>query len=199
MPPSSRLERDHPTPTVGVDEAGRGPLAGPVVAAAVILDRRRVPHGIDDSKKLCAEARESLYLRITRVAGWGVGIVDVEEIDRLNIYHATMLAMSRAVDALGIEPGMVLVDGNALPKWRHPARAIVSGDTLCSSIAAASIVAKVTRDRMMIAHDATYPGYGWRQNKGYGTAEHREALGRLGVTPLHRRSFGPVAQLCLAL
>ena len=105
-----------PRPTVGVDEAGRGPLAGPVVAAAVVLDRRRVPHGIDDSKKLCAEVRESLYLRITRVAGWGVGIVDVEEIDRLNIYHATMLAMSRAVDALGIEPGMVLVDGNALPQ-----------------------------------------------------------------------------------
>jgi len=199
MPPSFRFERDHPAPAVGVDEAGRGPLAGPVVAAAVILDRRRVPHGIDDSKKLNAEARESLYVRITRVAGWGVGIVDVEEIDRLNIYHATMLAMSRAVDALGVEPGMVLVDGNALPKWRHPARAIISGDTLCRSIAAASIVAKVTRDRMMIEHDATYPGYGWRQNKGYGTAEHREALGRLGITPLHRRSFGPVAQLCLAL
>ena len=199
MPPSFRFERDHPAPAVGVDEAGRGPLAGPVVAAAVILDRRRVPHGIDDSKKLNAEARESLYVRITRVAGWGVGIVDVEEIDRLNIYHATMLAMSRAVDALGVEPGMVLVDGNALPKWRHPARAIISGDALCRSIAAASIIAKVTRDRMMIEHDATYPGYGWRQNKGYGTAEHREALGRLGITPLHRRSFGPVAQLCLAL
>jgi len=199
MPPSFRFERDHPEPAVGVDEAGRGPLAGPVVAAAVILDRRRVPRGIDDSKKLSAEARESLYQRITRVAAWGVGVVDVEEIDRLNIYHATMLAMSRAVDALGVEPGMVLVDGNALPKWRHPARAIVSGDALCRSIAAASIVAKVTRDRMMIAHDATYPGYGWCQNKGYGTAEHREALGRLGVTPLHRRSFRPVAQLCLAL
>ena len=199
MPPSFRLERDHPAPTVGVDEAGRGPLAGPVVAAAVVLDRRRVPRGIDDSKKLCGEAREALYTRITRVAGWGVGVVDVEEIDRLNIYHATMLAMSRAVDALGVEPGMVLVDGNALPKWRHPARAIVSGDALCRSIAAASIVAKVTRDRMMIAHDEAYPGYGWRQNKGYGTAEHREALGRLGITPLHRRSFAPVAQLCLAL
>ena len=199
MPPSFRFERDHPEPAIGVDEAGRGPLAGPVVAAAVILDRRRVPRGIDDSKKLSAEARESLYQRITRVAAWGVGVVDVEEIDRLNIYHATMLAMSRAVDALGVEPGMVLVDGNALPKWRHPARAIVSGDALCRSIAAASIVAKVTRDRMMIAHDATYPGYGWCQNKGYGTAEHREALGRLGVTPLHRRSFRPVAQLCLAL
>ncbi len=199
MPPSFRFERDHPEPCAGVDEAGRGPLAGPVVAAAVVLDRRRVPHGIDDSKKLGEAAREALYTKITRVAGWGVGIVDVEEIDRLNIYHATMLAMSRAVDALGFDPGMVLVDGNALPKWRHPATAIVSGDALSRSIAAASIIAKVTRDRMMIEHDAAFPGYGWRQNKGYGTVQHREALVRLGPTPLHRRSFAPVAQLCLAL
>ena len=200
MPPSFRYERDHPEPCVGVDEAGRGPLAGPVVAAAVILDRRRVPRGIDDSKKLTEAAREGLYDRIVRSStGWGVGIVDVEEIDRLNIYHATMLAMSRAVDALGIEPGMVLVDGNALPKWRHPARAIVSGDALSRSIAAASIIAKVTRDRMMQEYDGQYPGYGWRQNKGYGTAEHRAALIELGPTPLHRRSFAPVAQLCLAL
>jgi ribonuclease HII len=200
MPPSFRYERDHPEPCAGVDEAGRGPLAGPVVAAAVILDRRRVPRGIDDSKKLTEAAREGLYDRIVRSStGWGVGIVDVEEIDRLNIYHATMLAMSRAVDALGIEPGMVLVDGNALPKWRHPARAIVSGDALSRSIAAASIIAKVTRDRMMQEYDGQYPGYGWRQNKGYGTAEHRAALIELGPTPLHRRSFAPVAQLCLAL
>ncbi len=198
MPPSFRYERDHPEPCVGVDEAGRGPLAGPVVAAAVILDRRRFPRGIDDSKKLDEEAREALYGRLVRSAGWGVGVVDVEDIDRLNIYHATMLAMSRAVDALGIEPGMVLVDGNALPKWRHPAQAIVSGDALSRSIAAASIIAKVTRDRMMRDYDLTYPGYGWRQNKGYGTAEHRAALIALGPTPLHRRSFAPVAQLCLA-
>lgn len=200
MPPSFRYERDHPEPCAGVDEAGRGPLAGPVVAAAVILDRRRVPRGIDDSKKLTEAAREGLYDRIVRSStGWGVGIVEVEEIDRLNIYHATMLAMSRAVDALGVEPGMVLVDGNALPKWRHPARAIVSGDALSRSIAAASIIAKVTRDRMMQEYDGQYPGYGWRQNKGYGTAEHRAALIELGPTPLHRRSFAPVAQLCLAL
>lgn len=199
MPPSFRFERDHPEPCAGVDEAGRGPLAGPVVAAAVILDRRRVPHGIDDSKKLDEATRETLYARITRVAGWGVGVVDVEEIDRLNIYHATMLAMHRAVDALGVEPGMVLVDGNALPKWHYPARAIVSGDALSRSIAAASIIAKVTRDRIMHQHHETWPGYGWRQNKGYGTPEHREALTRLGPTPLHRRSFAPVAQLCLAI
>jgi ribonuclease HII len=199
MPPCFALERDHPTPTVGVDEAGRGPLAGPVVAAAVILDRKRFPRGIDDSKKIGEEGRESLYTRITKSAAWGVGIVDVEEIDRLNIYHATMLAMSRAVDALGIEPAMVLVDGNALPKWRHPARAIVSGDALCRSIAAASIIAKVTRDRLMIQYDDAYPGYGWRKNKGYGTPIHREALVRLGPSPIHRRSFAPVAQLCLAI
>ncbi len=200
MPPSFRYERDHPEPCAGVDEAGRGPLAGPVVAAAVILDRRRVPRGIDDSKKLNEGAREQLYDRIVRSsAGWGVGIVEVEEIDRLNIYHATMLAMSRAVDALGVEPGMVLVDGNALPKWRHRATAIVSGDALSRSIAAASIIAKVTRDRMMLDYDAQYPGYGWHQNKGYGTVEHRAALTLLGPTPLHRRSFAPVAQLCLAL
>jgi ribonuclease HII len=199
MPPSFRFERAHPEPCAGVDEAGRGPLAGPVVAAAVILDRRRVPHGIDDSKKLDEPTREALYTRITRIAGWGVGVVDVEEIDRLNIYHATMLAMHRAVDALGVEPGMVLVDGNALPKWRYPARAIVSGDALSRSIAAASIVAKVTRDRIMHEHHEAWPGYGWRQNKGYGTPQHKAALLRLGPTPLHRRSFAPVAQLCLVI
>lgn len=199
MPPCFRLERDHPEPLAGVDEAGRGPLAGPVVAAAVILDRRRFPRGIDDSKKLSEEDREALYGRIVQRAVWGVGIAEVEEIDRLNIYHATMLAMSRAVDALGVDPAMVLVDGNALPKWRHSARAIVSGDALCRSIAAASIVAKVTRDRLMADYDEAYPGYGWRRNKGYGTAVHREALLRLGPSPLHRRSFAPVAQLCLPL
>jgi ribonuclease HII len=199
VPTSFHLERDHPAPVVGVDEAGRGPLAGPVVAAAIVLAERGCPRGIDDSKKLTAEARETLYARLVRSFAYGVGIVEVDEIDRLNIYHATMLAMSRAVDALGIEPGMVLVDGNALPKWRHAATAIVSGDALCRSIAAASIIAKVTRDRMMAEYDDLHPGYGWRQNKGYGTAEHRAALTRLGPSPLHRRSFAPVAQLLLAL
>ena len=199
MPPSFRLEQSHPAPVIGVDEAGRGPLAGPVVAAAILLDTRRFPRGIDDSKKLTQDAREAIYARLVRSAAYGVGIVEVDDIDRLNIYHATMLAMSRAVDALGFDPGMVLVDGNALPKWRHAATAIVSGDALCRSIAAASIIAKVTRDRMMADYDDAYPGYGWRRNKGYGTLEHRNALTRLGPTPLHRRSFAPVAQLCLAL
>jgi ribonuclease HII len=199
MPPSFRLEQAHPAPVIGVDEAGRGPLAGPVVAAAILLDTRRFPRGIDDSKKLTEDVREAIYARLVRSAAYGVGIVEVEDIDRLNIYHATMLAMSRAVDALGFDPGMVLVDGNALPKWRHAATAIISGDALCRSIAAASIIAKVTRDRMMADYDDAYPGYGWRRNKGYGTLEHRDALARLGPTPLHRRSFAPVAQLCLAL
>ena len=197
--PSFKLERPHPTPIVGVDEAGRGPLAGPVVAAAVILDRRRVPKGIDDSKKLSAERRELLCGKLRTVARVGVGIASVEEIDRINIFQATMLAMIRAVDALGIMPAMVLVDGNALPKWSYPATAIVGGDGHCLSIAAASIVAKHERDCIMIEHDRAHPGYGWASNKGYGTAEHRSALTRLGPTPLHRRSFAPVAQLMLAL
>jgi ribonuclease HII len=201
--PSFKLERPHPDPVVGVDEAGRGPLAGPVVAAAVVLNRRRVPKGIDDSKKLCAERRMDLCAEIRAKACVGLGVATVEEIDRINIYWATMLAMERAVDALveclGREPAMVLVDGNRLPRWRHMGTAIVSGDALCLSIAAASIVAKHERDRMMLEHDREHPGYGWASNKGYGTADHREALTRLGPTPLHRRSFGPVAQAMLPL
>lgn len=199
--PSFKLERPHPDPVVGVDEAGRGPLAGPVVAAAVRLDRRRVPKGIDDSKKLCAERRAGLAAELRRRACVGVGIATVEEIDSLNIYWATMLAMERAVDALveclGAEPAMVLVDGNRLPRWRHAGTAIVSGDALCLSIAAASIIAKHERDNMMLEYDRAHPGYGWASNKGYGTADHREALSRLGPSPLHRRSFRPVAQALL--
>ena len=197
--PSFTLERPHPAPIAGVDEAGRGPLAGPVVAAAVILDRRRVPRGIDDSKKLTAEARQALSAKLHRCAAVGIGVASVEEIDTINIYQATMLAMIRAVEALGISPAVVLVDGNALPKWPHSARAIIGGDALCLSIAAASIVAKHHRDGLMLAYDCEHPGYGWSSNKGYGTPDHRAALARLGPSPLHRRSFGPVAQLMLAL
>jgi ribonuclease HII len=194
MPPCFKIEKDLGDPVVGVDEAGRGPLAGPVVAAAVILDRRRFPRGIDDSKKLNLEARESLYARIRAAAAVGVGIASVEEIDRFNIFWATMLAMTRAVEALAIEPAMVLVDGNRCPDWRYPSRAIVGGDARSRSIAAASIIAKVTRDRIMADHSLAHPGYGWETNKGYGTPEHVEALERLGPTPLHRRSFAPVKQ-----
>lgn len=197
--PTRKLELAHPAPVVGVDEAGRGPLAGPVVAAAVVLPARGVPRGIDDSKKLPAAARAELCARIERIAAVGVGLATVEEIDRLNIYWATMLAMTRAVEALGLAPGMVLIDGNAKPRWDHPCVTVVGGDALCLSIAAASIVAKHKRDLMMIDYDAQHPGYGWASNKGYGCPAHREALARLGPTPLHRKSFAPVAQALLPL
>jgi ribonuclease HII len=190
--PCFKIERDFPMPLAGVDEAGCAPLAGPVVAAAVILDRDRFPRGIDDSKKLPLETREAIFGRLEKVARIGVGIASVEEIDELNIYWARMLAMSRAVEALGFEPAWVLVDGNACPRWQRPSKAIVAGDAKCRSIAAASIIAKVTRDRIMADHALTYPGYGWETNRGYPTPEHIRALDRLGLTPLHRRSFGPV-------
>ena len=197
--PNFKLEQGHPDPIAGVDEAGCAPLAGPVVAGAVILDRDRFPRGIDDSKNLPADKREAIYARLTKVAAWGVGIASVEEIDRLNIYWARMLAMERAVEALGIEPAMVLVDGNACPRWQRPSVAIVDGDAKCRSIAAASIVAKVTRDRIMVDYAREHPGYGWETNKGYGTPEHYRALRALGPTPLHRRSFAPVRQLSFDL
>ena len=197
--PGFKLEKVHPDPIAGVDEAGCAPLAGPVVAGAVILDRDRFPRGIDDSKNLPADKREAIYARLIKVAAWGVGIATVEEIDRLNIFWARMLAMQRAVDALGIEPAMVLVDGNRCPRWDRPSIAIVDGDAKCRSIAAASIVAKVTRDRIMVEHAREHPGYGWETNKGYGTPEHQRALAELGPTPLHRRSFAPVRQFTLDL
>jgi len=197
--PCFKLEKIHPDPVAGVDEAGCAPLAGPVVAAAVVLDRTRFPRGIDDSKALPAAMREAICARLYKVALVGVGMASVEEIDRLNIYWARMLAMARAVDALGIDPAMVLVDGNRCPRWERPSLAIIAGDTKCRSIAAASIVAKVTRDRIMAAYALEHPGYGWERNKGYPTPEHVAALGRLGPTPLHRRSFAPVRQLTLNL
>ncbi len=192
--PCFKLELPFPMPLAGVDEAGCAPLAGPVVAAAVVLDREKFPRGIDDSKKLDLDTREAIYGRLQKVARIGVGMASVEEIDQINIYWARMLAMSRAVEALGFEPAWVLVDGNATPRWERPSKAIVAGDTKCRSIAAASIVAKVTRDRIMAEHAETYPGYGWETNRGYPTAEHIRALDTLGLTPLHRRSFAPVRE-----
>jgi ribonuclease HII len=187
---SFKLEIDFPQPLAGVDEAGCAPLAGPVVAAACVLDRSKFPRGIDDSKNLPLERREALYSRlVTQCVAWAVGIASVEEIDEINIYWARMLAMSRAVDALGIRPAWVLVDGNACPKWTRPSKAIVDGDAKCRSIAAASIIAKVTRDRIMADYAREYPGYGWETNRGYGTKAHWSALRELGPTPLHRRSF----------
>jgi len=193
--------------TIGVDEAGRGPLAGPVVAAAVVLCKPR-PSGLDDSKKLSAKRRAELEAVIKRRCRWAVGVVEPEEIDRLNIFGATMLAMTLAVSALckqlaqdeGV--GEVLIDGNLTPhgrrsEWCWPARAIVGGDALEPCISAASIIAKEHRDRIMRAAALDHPHYGWERNAGYGTPEHLAALRTHGATPLHRRSFGPVAQLLL--
>jgi ribonuclease HII len=163
-----------------------------VVAGACILNRDSFPRGIDDSKNLPLEKREAIYKRLVKCAAWGVGVATVEEIDSINIYWARMLAMTRAVEALGLEPAWVLVDGNATPRWQRPSRAIVDGDAKCRSIAAASIIAKVTRDRMMVEYANTYPGYGWEHNRGYPTPDHRRAINDLGLTPLHRRSFGLV-------
>ena len=192
--PCFKLEIPYPQPLAGVDEAGCAPLAGPVVAAAVVLDREKFPRGIDDSKKLDLDTREAIYGRLQKVALIGVGMASVEEIDQINIYWARMLAMTRAVEALGFEPAWILVDGNATPRWQRPSKAIVAGDAKCRSIAAASIVAKVTRDRIMANYAEEYPGYGWEKNRGYPTPEHIRAIDALGVTPIHRRSFGRVKE-----
>jgi ribonuclease HII len=180
-------------PVCGIDEAGRGPLAGPVVAAAVILNEKRRPRGIRDSKMLTPEAREDLYPRIMNSAIVGVGIADVERIDRDNILRAALWAMTQAVRALGNLPAFALVDGNMLPELDCPGEAIVDGDALCVSIAAASIIAKVTRDRIMIELGTDFPLYGFERHKGYSTEEHLIALKDHGPTPHHRRSFAPVA------
>jgi len=197
--PSLKHEKLCLAPVAGVDEAGRGPLAGPVVAAAVILPAKGIPRGIDDSKKLSAVERARLHDRLRDCATVGVGIVEADEIDRLNIYWATMKAMTLAVEALGLLPAHVLVDGNRLPRWTHQATAIVSGDAISLSIAAASIIAKHTRDTIMIAHAETHPLYGWHSNKGYACRAHLDALREHGPSPLHRRSFAPVAQAWLDL
>jgi len=193
------IEMKHAAPVCGVDEAGRGPLAGPVVAAAVILDPVRIPIGIDDSKKLTAPVREALFDLINANAHVGIGIASVEEIDSLNILWAAMLAMRRAVAALPIAPGHALIDGNRCPDLSCRSTAVIGGDALSLSIAAASIIAKVTRDRMMRDLDAAHPGYGFAGHKGYGTAAHLAALDRLGPCIIHRRSFAPIRQATLLL
>jgi ribonuclease HII len=180
----------------GVDEVGRGPLAGPVVTAAVILDPARPIEGLADSKILTEAKREALYDIITRDAlAWSLGRAEVEEIDRLNILQATMLAMQRAVAALDPQPQHVVVDGNRCPVLPCTSEAVIKGDATVPAISAASIIAKVTRDREMVAMDATYPGYGFAQHKGYPSPAHLAALEQLGVTPIHRRSFAPVRRI----
>ena len=192
---------DYPRLTAGVDEVGRGPLCGDVVAAAVVLDPSQPISGLNDSKKLTEKKREALFDVIRAQAlSYCVARASVEEIDRLNILHASMLAMKRAVDGLccdgaKLEPELVLVDGNRLPQWQYRAEAVVKGDSKVAAIAAASILAKVVRDREMQAMDEQYPGYGLAGHKGYPTKVHLEALRRLGVTPIHRRSYAPVKAL----
>lgn len=185
----------------GIDEAGRGPWAGPVIAAAVVLDADRLGQGLrdglDDSKKLSAATRQTLFAELRRggAAAIGVGRAEAAEIDALNILRASLLAMTRAMENLGIAADTALVDGNHLPALACPATAIVGGDARSLSIAAASIVAKVTRDEIMVGLARLYPGYGWERNKGYGTKEHRAALERLGVNLEHRKSFAPIRKM----
>jgi ribonuclease HII len=189
----SRVLKTIAGPVCGVDEAGRGPLAGPVVAAAVILDRKRMPKGLNDSKQLSAEAREELYPQIMEMAvAVGVGEASVGEIDLVNIRQATHLAMARAVRALAVPAEFALVDGNDAPALPCRCDTLVAGDARSLSIAAASIIAKVTRDRMMVKLHDDHPGYCWHSNKGYGTPEHYVGLKAHGVTVHHRRSFAPI-------
>ena len=179
--------------TCGIDEAGRGPWAGPVVAAAVVLDAQRIPPGLNDSKKLSEASREDLFALIMASARVGVGIVPAQRIDQTNILAATFEAMALAVAQLSPAPDLALVDGNRPPKLMIPVRTIIGGDATCLSIAAASIIAKVTRDRVMRDLDGRFPGYGFAAHKGYGTALHQAALTRLGPCPEHRMSFAPLA------
>lgn len=194
--PDFAFEAGSPQPVCGIDEAGRGPWAGPVVAAAVILDPTAIPPGLDDSKRLSPRQREALHAALIERAIVGVGEASVAEIDALNILQASFLAMRRAVAALARQPASALVDGNRVPSGLAcPAEALIGGDGRVLSIAAASIVAKVTRDRIMVALSQQFPGYGWHHNMGYGTATHAEGLKTWGVTPHHRRSFRPVHKM----
>ncbi len=202
--PHYRREAGHGGRVAGVDEAGRGPLAGPVVAAAVMFatrPTRRLSALLDDSKLLSAEARLVAYAALRACPGIEIGVAaaSVCEIERLNILHAAMLAMRRAVSRLGVAPALVLVDGNRCPAVPCRAEAVIGGDAQCLSIAAASIVAKVTRDRLMTRLALRFPGYGWEHNAGYGTAHHRAALRAQGPTAHHRAAFGTVRQLALLL
>lgn len=180
----------------GVDEVGRGPLAGPVMAAAVILDPERPIAGLADSKLLTSKKRDALYEIIKEnCLAWAIGCATVEEIDSINILQASLLAMQRAINSLNIKPDLVQVDGQFAPKVNYSVETIIGGDRLIPAISAASIVAKVTRDREMVEYDLVYPAYGFAKHKGYGTAQHLLALKQFGVTPIHRRSFAPINKI----
>ncbi len=197
--PNFSFEALHEGLVAGVDEAGRGPWAGPVVAAAVVFyPERSVPRGIKDSKQLTPEQRENLFHRIQEVAVVGIAAAEVTEIDHYNILMATKLAMQRAVAALSVAPVAALIDGNQPPRLPMRAIPIIKGDSLSVSIAAASIMAKVTRDRLMCALAQEFPQYGWHRNMGYGTPEHQRCIAQHGVTHHHRRSFAPVREYLMA-
>ncbi|MEM8988462.1 MAG: ribonuclease HII [Pseudomonadota bacterium] len=196
--PTFELEDSLPGLVAGIDEAGRGPWAGPVVAAAAILNPNCTPAGIKDSKKLSDKRRKEIASALWKTARIGVGVATVEEIDQLNIGNATLLAMARAAANLPVRPTTAIVDGKWAPKLSVPAYTVVKGDAKSLSIAAASIIAKTARDRMMEELAERYPGYAWDRNKGYGVAAHREGLERHGVTPYHRRSFAPIHNMLCA-
>ena len=196
--PDILTERSYGWPEIlvaGVDEAGRGPWAGPVVSAAVVLNKENIPEGLNDSKKLSEKKRVSLFSSINKFHSVGVGKSNIEEIDSMNILQATFLSMKRAVDNLNFSPGLVLVDGNLDPGLEIKTKCIIKGDNISLSIAAASIIAKVTRDNLMLEMDKEYPDYRWKKNKGYGTAEHRNALEMFGPCKYHRKSFSPINKM----
>ena len=192
MEPSYKFDQDYETPIIGVDEVGRGPLAGPVISAAIILNKEKIPEGINDSKKLSKKRREFINEELITQHSFAIGIASVEEIDKINILQASLLAMKRAVLNLNIKPQTILVDGNKLPDLEYNMYPIIKGDSKSISIAAASIIAKVYRDKLMQDLSLQYPGYYWEKNSGYGTKQHLLALNNLGVTPIHRKSFAPI-------
>ena len=196
--PDNLIERDIGWPQkliAGIDEAGRGPWAGPVVSAAVILNKKNIPDGLNDSKKLSEKKRLSLYSSIYNFHSVGVGISSIEEIDSMNVLQATFLSMNRAVEDLNPQPEYILVDGNLDPGLNFKTKCIIKGDSISISIAAASVIAKVTRDNLMLKLDKEFPNYNWKKNKGYGTAEHRNALELHGPCKYHRKSFSPINKM----
>jgi ribonuclease HII len=198
MDDNELIKISHKLLIAGVDEAGRGPLAGPVVAAVVILDPQKHIDGLADSKVLNERKRDSLFeaIKIDTLC-WSVGIATVEEIDELNILQATLLAMQRAINDLAIQPDEVLIDGNCLPKLLMPAQAIVKGDSKVKAISAASIVAKVVRDKIMVDYHNLYPDYAFQFHKGYGTKQHLKEIDKFGFLPIHRKSFNPLRTILL--
>lgn len=192
MEPSYKFDEAYESPIIGVDEVGRGPLAGPVISAAIILNKEIIPEGINDSKKLSKKKRIIINEQLILHHSYAIGVATVEEIDKINILQASLLSMKRAILGLKIVPKSILVDGNKLPDLEYKMYPIVKGDSKSASIAAASIIAKVYRDKLMEDLSIQYPGYYWEKNSGYGTKQHLLALNNLGVTPIHRKTFAPI-------